>query len=152
MEVQLSFRGEVHGAPDEALGDEAVVDGDDEERDDVEDEEGRGGVDFGVQLPGVRVGGAGHERLVGVAGGEGVQVGVDGLGDGQGHREQPDGPRTHTDAQTSAGPVAVQRTDDGFVPARGRNTTLSSGSALHQSRRLNPGWGGVGGGADQLAG
>lgn len=31
-------------------------------------------MDFGVQLPSMRVRGAGHKRLIGVDGGEGVQV------------------------------------------------------------------------------
>lgn len=74
LEVQGSFSLDVHRAPDKALCYEAVVDRDDEEWDDVEDEEGGGGVDFGVQLPSMWVGGAGHKRLIGVAGGEGVQV------------------------------------------------------------------------------
>lgn len=114
--MRASFGGEVHGAPDQAASDEAVVDRYDEERDDVEDEEGGGGVDFGVQLSGVRVGSAGHERLVAVARGEGVQVGEDGLGNGQGRREQPDGAGPCTDTEGLTGPVAVQRCDDGFVP------------------------------------
>lgn len=70
----MSFILNVHRAPDEAPCNKAVVDGDDEERDDVEDDEGSGGVDFGVQLPSMWVGGAGHKRLIGVAGGEGVEV------------------------------------------------------------------------------
>lgn len=89
--MQLSFSRDVHGAPDQTASDETVVDRDDEERDDVEDEEGGRGVDFWVQLPGVGVRCTGHKGLVGVAGGEGVQVGEDGFGDGQGHGEKPDG-------------------------------------------------------------
>ena len=91
LEVQLSLSRDVHGAPDQTASNEAVVDRYDEERDGIEDEEGGGGVDLRVQLPGVGVGRAGHERLVGVAGGEGVQVGEHGLGDRQSHGEQPDG-------------------------------------------------------------
>lgn len=68
----MSFILDVHRAPDEAPCNKAVVDGDDEERDDVEDDERSAGVDFGVQLPSMWVGGAGHKRLIGVAGGEGV--------------------------------------------------------------------------------
>lgn len=112
----MSFSRDVHGAPDQAASDEAVVDGYDEEGDDVEDEEEGGGVDFGVQLPGVRVRGAGDKGLVAEAGGEGVQVGEDGLGDGQGHREQPDGPRSDAHADFGTGPV--QRPDDGSVPGQ----------------------------------
>lgn len=74
LEVQMSFSLDVHRAPDEATCNKAVVDRDDEEWDNVEDEEGSGGVDFGVQFPSVWIGGAGHKGLVGVAGGEGVQV------------------------------------------------------------------------------
>lgn len=88
----MSFSWHVHRAPGEALCNEAVVDRDDEEGDDVEDEEGSGGMDLGVQFPSVWVGGAGHKCLIGVAGGEGVQVREDSFGDGQSHREQPDGP------------------------------------------------------------
>lgn len=121
LEVQVSLSRDVHGAPDQTVSDEAVVHGYDEEWDDVEDEEGGGGVDFRVQLPGVGVGRAGDKRLVGVAGGEGVQVREDGFGNGQSHREQPDGPHSETDAESSAGPVNVQRFDDGFVPERRRD-------------------------------
>lgn len=110
----MSLSGDVHRAPDQAAGDEAVVDGYDEEGDDVEDEEEGGGVDFGVQLPGVRVRGAGDKGLVAEAGGEGVQVGEDGFRDGQGHREQPDGPGSDTHTDFGTGPV--QRSDDGSVP------------------------------------
>lgn len=81
----MSFGLEVHRAPHEAPCNKAVVDRDDKERDDVENEEESGGVDFGVQLPSMWVRGAGHKRLIGVAGGEGVQVREDGLRDGQGH-------------------------------------------------------------------
>lgn len=70
----MSFSWDVHRAPDEAPRNKTVVDRDDEEWDDVEDEEKSGGVDFGMQLPSMGVGGAGHKRLIGVAGGEGVQV------------------------------------------------------------------------------
>lgn len=70
----MSFSWHVPRAPDEPLCNEAVVDRDDEEGDDVEDEEGGGGMDLGVQFPSVWVGGAGHKRLISVAGGEGVQV------------------------------------------------------------------------------
>lgn len=73
-------------------------------------------MDFWVQLPGVGVGRTGHKCLIGVAGGEGVQVGEDGLRNGQSHREQPDGPRSKTDTECSAGPVDVQRSDYCFVP------------------------------------
>lgn len=86
----MSLRGEVHRAPDQAASDEAVVDRYDEERDDVEDEEGGGGVDLRVQLPGMRVGRTGHKCLVGVARGEGVQVREDSFRNRQSHREQPD--------------------------------------------------------------
>lgn len=90
----MSFSRDVHRASDQTAGDEAVVDRYDEERDDVEDEEGGSGVDFRVQLPGVGVGGTGHKCLIGMAGGEGVQVREDGFRDRQGHREKPDGPRS----------------------------------------------------------
>lgn len=90
----MSFSRDVRRASDQTAGDEAVVDGYDEERDDVEDEEGGGGVDFRVQLPGVRVGGTGHKCLIGVAGGEGVQVREDGFRNRQSHREKPDRPRS----------------------------------------------------------
>lgn len=90
LQVQVSFSGEVHRAPDQTASDEAVVDRYDEERDDVEDEEGSGGVDFRVQLPSMRVRRTGHKCLVGVAGGEGVQVREDSFRNGQSHREQPD--------------------------------------------------------------
>lgn len=70
----MSFSRNVHRAADQTARDEEVVNGDDEQRDDVEDEEGGGGVDLGVQLPGVGVRRTGHECLVGVSGGEGVQV------------------------------------------------------------------------------
>lgn len=90
----MSLGGDVRRASDQAAGDEAVVDGYDEERHHVEDEEGGGGVDFGVQLPGVRVGRTGHERLIGVAGGERVQVREDGFRNRQSHREQPDRPHS----------------------------------------------------------
>lgn len=72
--MQVSLGWEVRRAPDQTASNEAVVNRNDEERDDVEDEEGGGGVDLWVQVPGVGVRRAGHERLVGVAGGEGVQV------------------------------------------------------------------------------
>lgn len=42
----MSFSRDVHRASDETAGDEAVVDGYDEEWDDVEDEEGGGGVNL----------------------------------------------------------------------------------------------------------
>lgn len=112
----MSFRRDVHRAPDQTASDEAVVDRYDEERDDVEDEEGGGGVDFRVQLPGVGVGRTGHKCLIGVAGGEGVQVGEDGFRNRQSHGEQPDRPRSYTDTESSAGPVDVQRFDYSFVP------------------------------------
>lgn len=90
----MSFSRDVHRAPDQTASDEAVVHRYDEERDDVEDEEGGGGVDFWVQVPGVGVRRTGHERLVGVAGGEGVQVGEDGFRNGQSDGEQPDRPHS----------------------------------------------------------
>lgn len=98
----MSFSRDVHRAPDQTASDEAVVNRYDEERDDVEDEEGGGGVDFRVQIPGVGVGRTGHKGLIGVAGGEGVQVGEDSLRNRQSHREQPDGPRSTTDTECSA--------------------------------------------------
>ena len=120
----MSFGGDVRGAPDQAAGNEAVVHGYDEEWDDVEGEEGGGGVDFGVQLPGMRVGGAGHKRHVGLAGGEGVQVREDGLGNRQGHREKPDGPRSQTHVEFGAGRADVQRFDDSFVPEHRRDVCI----------------------------
>lgn len=92
LKVQVSLGGDVRGASDQTASDEAVVDRYDEEGHDVEDEEWGGGVDLRVELPRVRVRGAGHKRLIGVAGGEGVQVGEDGFGHSQSHREQPDHP------------------------------------------------------------
>lgn len=118
LKVQMSLRRDVHGAPEQSAGDEAVVDRYDEERHDVEDEEGGGGVDLRVQPPGVGVRGAGHEGLVAVAGGEGVQVGEDGLRNGQSHREGPDGPCSHTGTDRGTGLWDVQRFDDSFVPER----------------------------------
>ena len=59
--MQVSFSGNVHRAPDQAVSNEAVVDGYDEERDDVEDQEGGGGVNLWVQLPGMGVGCTGHK-------------------------------------------------------------------------------------------
>lgn len=94
LEVPVSFSGDVHRAPHQTACNEAVVHRYDEERDDVEDEEGGGGVDFRVQLPSVGVRGAGHKCLIGVAGGEGVQVREDGLRNRQSHREQPDRPHS----------------------------------------------------------
>lgn len=120
----MSFSRDVHRAPDEALCDEAVVDRDDEEWDNVEDKEGSGGVDLGVQLLNVWVGGAGHKRLIGVAGGEGVQVREDGFWDGQSHGEQPDGPHPYTHAESSSGRMAVQRPDYGFVPGQRHTGTI----------------------------
>lgn len=114
----MSLGGQVHGAADQRAGDEAVVDGDDEQRDHVEDQQRGGRVDLRVQPPGVRVGGAGHEGLVGAAGGEGVQVGEDGLGDGQGNGEHPDGSRSHAHPKPAAGLWHIQRSDDGFVAER----------------------------------
>lgn len=90
LKVQVSL--DVRGASDQTASDEAVVDRYDEEGHDVEDEEWGGGVDLRVELPRVRVRGAGHKRLIGVAGGEGVQVGEDGFRHSQSHREQPDHP------------------------------------------------------------
>lgn len=116
LEVHLSLGGDVHRASDQRAGDEAVIDGDDEERDDIEDQQGGGGVDLRVQPPGVGVGGAGHKGLVGAAGGgEGVQVREDGLGDGQGNGEDPDGSRSHAHARPAAGLWHIQRSDDSFV-------------------------------------
>lgn len=116
--VQMSLGRDVLGAPEQSAGDEAVVDRYDEERHHVEDEEGGGGVDLRVQPPGVGVRGAGYKGLVAVAGGEGVQVREDGLGNGQSHREDPDGPRSHADTDRCAGLWDVQRFDDSFVPER----------------------------------
>lgn len=113
----MSLGRDVHRAPDQTASDEAVVDRYDEEWDDVEDEEGGSGVDLWMQLPCLGVRGAGDKRLICVAGGEGVQVGEDGFRDGQSHREQPDRPRTQTDAESRTGPVDVQRPDDSPVPA-----------------------------------
>lgn len=96
--MQVSLCRDVCWAPDQAASDEAVVNRNDEQRDDVEDEEGGSGVDLRMQFSGVRIGGARHKRHVGVAGGEGVQVGEDGLGNGQGDREHPDGPNAQADA------------------------------------------------------
>lgn len=90
----MSFSRDVHGASDQTVGDEAVIDRYDEERDDVEDEEGGSRVDFRVQRPGVGVGGTGHKCLIGVAGGEGVEVREESFRNRQGHRENPDGPRS----------------------------------------------------------
>lgn len=85
------------------MGDEAVIDGDDEERDDVEDQQGGGGVDLRVQPSSVGVGSARHKGLVGAAaGGEGVQVREDSLRDGQGDREDPDGTSSHAHAKPAA--------------------------------------------------
>lgn len=92
LEVQMSLSREIRGASDQSASDEAVVDRYDEEWDEVKDEKGGGGVDFGVQVPGMWVGSAGHKCLVGVAGGEGVQVGEHSLRNRQSHREQPDDP------------------------------------------------------------
>lgn len=120
LEVHLSLGGDVHGASDQRAGDEAVIDGDDEERDDVEDKQGGGGVDLRVQPPSVGVGGAGHKGLVGAAaGGEGVQVREDGLGDGQGDGEDPDGSSSHAHAKPAARLWHIQRFDDGFVAEQG---------------------------------
>lgn len=116
----MSLGRDVHGASDQRMGDEAVIDGDDEERNDVEDQQGGGGVDLRVQPPGVGVGGAGHKGLVGAAGGsEGVQVREDGLGDGQGNGEDPDGSRSHAHAKPAAGLWHIQRSDDSFVAEQG---------------------------------
>lgn len=90
--MQVSFSRDVHRAPEQAASDETVVDGYDEERDDVEDQEGGGGVNLWVQLPGVRVRCTGHKCLIGVAGGEGVQVREDSFRNRQSHREEPDRP------------------------------------------------------------
>lgn len=48
LEVHVSLGGHVHRAFDQCAGNEAVIDGDDEERDDVEDQQGGGGVDLRV--------------------------------------------------------------------------------------------------------
>lgn len=79
----MSLSRDVCRAAEQAASDEEVVNRNDEQREDVEDQEGGGGVDLRVQLPSVGVRRAGHKRLVGVAGGEGVQVGEDGLGNSQ---------------------------------------------------------------------
>lgn len=114
----MSLSRDVRGAPEQSVGDEAVVDRYDEERHNVEDEEGGGGVDLWVQPPGVGVRGAGHKGLVAVASGEGMQVREDSLGNGQSHREDPDGPRSHADTDRGAGLWDVQRFHDSFVPER----------------------------------
>lgn len=75
-------------------------------------------MDLRVQLSSVGVGGARHKRLVGVAGSEGVQIGEDGLGNGQGDGEEPDHPRTQADAQCGLRSVDVQWFNDGFVPKK----------------------------------
>lgn len=90
----MSFSRDVHRAPDQTASDEAVVDTYDEEWYDVEDEEGGSGVDFWVQFPSVGVGRTGHKCFIGMAGGEGVQVGEDGFRNRQSHREQPDHPHS----------------------------------------------------------
>lgn len=117
----MSFSWDVHRAPDQTASNEAVVDRYDEEGDDVEDEEGGSGVDFWVQLPGMRVGCTGHKCLIGVTGGKGMQVGEDSFGNRQGHREQPDHPHSQTDTECSTGPLDVQRFDNCFVPKRRRD-------------------------------
>lgn len=114
--MQVSFSRDFHRAPDQTVSNEAVVNRYGEEWDDVEDEEEGSGVDFGVQLPRAGVRGTGHKCLVGVASGEGVQVGKHSLRDGQAHREQPDSPRSETDTASSAGPVDIQRSDYSSVP------------------------------------
>lgn len=120
LEVRLSLGGDVRGASDQRACDEAVIDGDNEERDDVEDQQGGGGVDLGVQPPSVGVGGAGHKGLVGAAaGGEGVQVREDSLGDGQGDGEDPDGSGSHAHAKSAARLWHIQRFDDGSVAEQG---------------------------------
>lgn len=112
----MSLGGDVNGASDQRTGDEAVIDGDDEERDDVEDQQGGSGVDFRVQPPGVGVRGAGHKGLVGAAASsEGVQVREDSLWDGQSDGEDPDGSSSHAHAKPVARLWHIQRLDDDFV-------------------------------------
>lgn len=83
--MQVCFSRDVCRAPDKAAGNEAVVDGYDEEGDDVEDQEGGSGVNLWVKLSSVGVRCTGHKCLIGVAGGEGVQVREDSFGNCQSH-------------------------------------------------------------------
>lgn len=111
MDVALHWH--VGRAPNQAPGDEEVVDRDDEERYDIEDEEGGHGVDLGVQVPSLWIGGACHKGVIGPGDGEGVQVGEDGLWYSKGQGQQPD----HGGAKADLGVrhLYVHRLDDSLV-------------------------------------
>lgn len=82
-------------------------------------------MDLWMQLSSVGVGSACYKRLVRVAGGEGVQVGEDGLGNSQSDGQQPDHSHTETDAQCGLGSVDVQGFDNCFVPEKRRKHLYS---------------------------
>ena len=65
LDMYIPFHGEIVGTLDQISGDEIVVNRDDRQWDDVEDQEGSHGVDFGVQLIRVWVRGTANEGPVG---------------------------------------------------------------------------------------
>lgn len=104
------------GTPYQALGNEEVVDRDDEEWDDIENKEGGHGVDLWVHVPSLWIGGASHKGVIGLGNGKSVQVREDGLWDGKGHGQHPD----HGSAKADFGMrcLYVHWPDDSFVSVK----------------------------------
>lgn len=116
LDMYIPFHGEIVGTLDQISGDEIVVNRDDRQWDDVEDQEGSHGVDFGVQLIRVWVRGTANEGPVGAFLMEGMQVRKHGLWDGQQHGDNPDQCSFEADFQQGMGGLDIHWPHDGFVP------------------------------------
>lgn len=63
--MYIPFHGQIVSTLDQIFGNEVVVDRNNRQWDDVEDQKGSHGVDFGMQLIRVRVWGTADEGLIG---------------------------------------------------------------------------------------
>lgn len=109
---------QVWGAPHQALGNEGVVHGNDQQGDDVEDEEGGSGVDPRVQHPSMGIRGTRDKALISGSDVKGVEVWEDRLRDSQDHGEDPDERRLQDNAGSGAWRLDVQGPHNGPVPDR----------------------------------
>ncbi len=116
--MHVPLHRQVWGARNQAPGDEAVVHGNDQQGNDVENKEGGHGVDLRVQIPTMGIRGTGDEALISGGDVEGVDVWEDGLWDSKDQGDDPDERRPQDYTGSGACRLDVQGLHNGPVPDR----------------------------------
>lgn len=118
--MYIPFHGQIVSTLDQIFGNEVVVDRNNRQWDDVEDQKGSHGVDFGVQLIRVWVWGTADEGLIGAFLMERMQIRKHSFWNGQKHGDDPDQCGFEADLHQGMRGLDIHWPDDGFVPGAGK--------------------------------